>query len=348
MDRLFEEDDIEELIKKAILATLRDNYSGLDYILEKLDHIIIDNTLSRDQSIQVLRSWLIELHFFQFAKSNLHGFTEQFTEVLLQLAIKVNSFRCAKMLMEYLEFENNIFVDPYVTLAIIHSSKDCLELLLQYLDSPDTMLILERTDILTVALANGKHDMADFISETYFGTIDTLPKLPSGYICMTEQISSLSYIIKSKSLNDLETLNFVRKAYEIYGAKVNGIQESFHDAPIISAIKRGSLPLIEYLLVYLDKTRLDPIELIIACIRSQTSLFGKTLILELFFDVFEDELMDIHASTKELINAILEESTSPQVELLKYFINKGMSIDIIEDTCFQTGNQYIIDKLRQD
>jgi hypothetical protein len=329
---------------------MRDNYSGLIRVIEELELLIGYDELSRDKSNEILQSWLIDFNYYQFIKNDLSGFIEQFSEVLLQLAIKVNSYKCADTLMQILKIEDDLFLDPYIKIAIKHGSRECLDLLIQYLDAPNSMLILERTDVLTVALALGRHDIAESLSNEYsYGRIDELPRQGSGYyISMTEQISSLSYIICSKVIDDdLDLLAMIRLAFERYGAKINGIDESVHDRPIVAAVKRGSLPLLEYLFLYLDHDRVDWMELMTITIASHTSLFKSIEILDLLLEKSGIAVEGLNENSKDLIQAVLKESKNP-VELLKYFIKKGMSIQNITDTCLQTDHQHISDKLIQE
>ena len=343
-----EEKTIKDLISKGFLATMRDNYRGLERVLKELDLLIGNEGLSQYELNQVLDSWLIEFNYFQFAKSNLPCFTQQYSEVLLQLAIKVNSYKSADSLMQHLQLVNNTFLDPYIILAIKSGSRECLDLLIQFLDSPDSMLLLERTDVLTLALSLGRHEIAESLSNDYSYAIDELPKHESGhYTSLTEQISSLTYIIKSKVLNDLQALSMVRLAYERYGSKIQGIDGSVYDKPIIAAIKRASTPLLQYLFLYLEKDRLDPIQLMSATIGSHASIFSIILILDMLFEEFEVGIEHLTLRTQDLIQAVLKESRNP-IELLGYFIDKGISIQSITEICNQTDHQYIIDKLIQE
>ena len=350
MGNFREEETIKDLISKGFLATMRDNYSGLVRVIEELELLIGYDELSRDKSNEILQSWLIDFNYYQFIKNDLSGFIEQFSEVLLQLAIKVNSYKCADTLMPILKIEVDVFLDPYIIIAIKHGSRECLDLLIQYLDAPNSMLILERTDVLTVALSLGRHDIPESLSnECSYGRIDELLRQGSGhYISMTEQIPSLTYIIQSKALDeDLHVLAMARLAFERYGAKINGIDESVHDQPIVVAVKRGSLPLLEYLFLYLDHDRVDWMELMTTTIASHTSLFKTIEILDLLLEKSGIAVEGLNENSKDLIQVVLKESKYP-VELLKYFIKKGMSIQSITDTCLQTDHQHISDKLIQE
>jgi hypothetical protein len=350
MENLREEQEIKDLISKGFLATMRDNYSGLIRVIEELELLIGYDEISREKSNEILQSWLIDFNYYQFIKNDLTGFMEQFCEVLLQLAIKVNSYKSADTLMQILKLEDDVFLDPYIILAIKSGSRECLDLLVQYLDTPNSMLILERTDVLTVALALGRHDIAESLSNEYsYGRIDELPRQGSGYyISMTEQISSLTYIIQSKVLDDLEALAMVRLSFERYGGKIEGIDQSVvHDRPIVSAVKRGSLPVMDYFLLHLDHDRVDWMELMTTTIASHSSLFKSIEILDLLLEKSGIAVEGLNEHSKDLIQAVLKESKYP-VELLKYFIKKGMSIQSITDTCLQTDHQHISDKLIQE
>jgi hypothetical protein len=88
-------------------------------------------------------------------------------------------------------------------------------------------------------------------------------------------------------------------------------------------------------------------ELMTTTIASHTSLFKTIEILDLLLEKSGIPVEGLNENSKDLIQAVLKESKNP-VELLKYFIKKGMSIQSITDTCLQTDHQHISDKLIQE
>lgn len=346
---------LTELINKAISSVTLNSTDVFTYLKEidtYLQQIPATQTELLPSDLKAIADSCVDQEILNRLDVELY-FRNYFHTYIYSQIIQMDFRHLSYFLLRKLKPQKETYLESFITKAIMFNSINTVDMLMfEWLENPNQ--VISGSNLLTIALKNGKIEIADMLHAKYGCELDAFTDVDGNMVDTQLIAPSLTQIISSKNhISTFEKIKCMSKAIYEYDLKIDpNVENSICMPPLISAFSENMI-VAQFLLETSLKraVSVDYAELIGTAIHSFLNINEKFKILD--FIATKVDLEEISGLEDALIDHIrysfMFDNTSSEVISILLWLNAHnifLSEYKLQQAAIQHNRYDFIDEVR--